>query len=161
MNRDKKIGLAVMVLVFLFSTLPLYAQGPEDAPSQEVPKDKKGGPEKLFEELGLTQEQKDQLKAAREEEGAKVKPLREQVRVKREELRKVFEGAAIDKAQAYALSDAITSLEDELMHLRVDNIISLKQILTPDQFKKMQEKIKKRHAEMGRKMKEGRGPKRD
>lgn len=152
---DRKIGLVLTVLAFLFLTLPLYAEAPEDA-TKAVQADKEGGPEKLFKELGLTQEQKDQLKKSREDEAAKVKPLREQVRAKGEELRKVFESADIDKARAYALADELTSLEGELMHSRVDHVIALKQILTPEQFKKMQEKMKERQEEKRRMMKEGR-----
>lgn len=152
----------VAVLVVFFSAgflLPLRAsaqpapyggyeeEGPPQGPAQDRGRrgqyrpgeGRQGKAGKFLEDLGLTEEQKEQLKKLREQGSAQLKPVIEQIQSRKEELKQVMSAETFDQAKAYALVDEMTVLTGKTMRARIDQVAALKKVLTPEQFKKMTE----------------------
>jgi len=69
----------------------------------------------IFRQLNLTDDQKAKIKAIRENSAAQNKPLREQLRAKRQELRQASEGGTFNEALATQKLTEMASLEAKLM----------------------------------------------
>jgi len=129
------ISLAV-VAVFL-ATASLYAE--------HYSKDKGEKFEKLTKELGLNPEQKTQIDSQREAFKAKNEAVWKKLKAKKEELRNELEEPSVDRGKINATIEDIKSLTGEKLNNRVDKILAMKSTLTPEQFSKLQEKMRKKH----------------
>ena len=69
----------------------------------------------IFRQLNLTDDQKAKIKTIRENSAAQNKPLREQLRAKRQELRQASEGGTFNEALATQKLTEMASLEAKLM----------------------------------------------
>jgi Spy/CpxP family protein refolding chaperone len=76
------------------------------------------GGDRLFSRLNLTDDQKAKLKQIRESFGSTNKPLMEQLRAKRQELRQASEGGTFNEALATQKLTEMASLEAKLMGAR-------------------------------------------
>lgn len=148
-TRFRKAILLAVATTFLLSS-SVYAEhshGREGRMEQSA-REKKH--EMLVEELGLTPEQETRLKQQREEFRNKNKELMEKMRSKRKELKQELEEPNIDRAKVDKIIGDIKNLTGEKLSNRVNKIISMKKILTPEQFEKLQDKMRqKRHAHSG------------
>ncbi len=153
------VGLGVTALVLL--TLPVSAGQPGNVPPppppppgtgdiapglEEIPPDapeavpgKPGKLDWLAKELGLKPEQQEQMKQFRAAQEAKNKPLLEQLRAVRKELKLELEKPGVDRDKAYAIAGTINGLQGELLKNRINGILKMKEILTPEQYQKLQE----------------------
>ena len=136
----------VVVAMFLAST-SLYAE------QCSMGKGDKFG--KLTEELGLTPEQKTQLDAQKEAFKAKNQAVRDKLKAKKEELRSELEKPTVDRAKINATIEDIKSLTGEKLNNRVDKILAMKSILTPEQFAKLQDKMREKCKNMDGMKKKG------
>ena len=111
--------------------------------------------EKILDELGLTDEQKEEMTRLRKANGKKKKETRAALKEKKKELRKELERYDSDTRKVSGLAADIKELQGALIDTRVSSIIDTKSILTKEQFEKFTEKTKhhgkKRSREMGRK----------
>jgi len=146
----RAVSLAV-IAVFLFGS-SLYAE--------HGCKPGEGKFDKLTEELGLSPEQKTQLDAQREAFKSKNEAAWEKLKAKKEELRAELEKPTVDRAKVSAIIEDMKNLEGEKLNNRVDKILAMKSILTPEQFTKLQDKMQKKRKEFKKRMKHGPGMKR-
>lgn len=93
--------------------------------------------------LGLTAEQKEQLKAIRDEYQKKVKGLRDQLREKEKALKTELNRETIDKAKVKALAAEVKKYTAQQVDIDVENTLGLRRILTFEQFESFREKVKK------------------
>jgi Spy/CpxP family protein refolding chaperone len=98
--------------------------------------------EKVQELLGLNDEQKARLKEHRRRHFTEVKELRGKIHSKMEELRKELEKASLDEGKVRAIHSDIKSLRIKEEDNRLEAILTMHKILTPEQHKKFME-IKK------------------
>ena len=98
--------------------------------------------------LGLSDEQRTQMKALRTETRGKMEALRADIKSKRQALGQEMESVNPDRAKVDALLKDVSALEVQIGQDRIDNIFKVKAILTPEQFKKLSEIREKRKAEM-------------
>ena len=158
----KKIGIAAVLAVFFWGTTGYVVAGAAEAGSgiKDVKQLERAGqdPEKG---LGLSEEQRTQMKALREASRAKMDELRAQIKVKSEALGQEMESPQADQAKAQSIVKEINALQAEMTSARVENLFKVKAILTPEQFAKFQEnhkknrgKIKARHENMRQEKKE-------
>jgi len=140
------ISLAV-IAVFLVSG-NLYAESQCGAPEGGRGNGKGDKFQKLAEELNLTPEQKEKLKAQRAEFKEKNKALREKMQAKNKELKNELKNPTVDRAAVNATIEDIKSLTGEKLNSRVDKILSMKDVLTPEQFTKLQEKMQEKYKKM-------------
>ena len=155
MRTGKRILMfSMLVLACLLTASPFAAAQPADT---GAPSDEKGfmGKEKMEKELGLSVEQREKMKALREEFSGKQRDLGDQVKAKRDALRAELDGEDPDRVKVTALVGDVSDLQKQMMINRMDNVFKVREILTPEQFKKLREARAKRMEER----KEGRGDK--
>jgi len=129
--------LAVVAILFLGSAA--YAQPFGDA-QEGAAGYKQGRMKNHIKDLELTPEQQEQLKAQRIEQMKKGKELRNKLRAKRKALREELEKEDVDKSKIYGLVAEIKTILGNQVEQRVEGILSTKEILTPEQFEKLQQK---------------------
>ncbi|MFH1622767.1 MAG: periplasmic heavy metal sensor [Candidatus Omnitrophota bacterium] len=144
MNRKiKNVASLIVVVVLMVSASAVYAN-----PEKGVREGKIGQGKKMranfIEELNLTPEQQEQLKTQRSANKEDHKQLREKLRAKREELRQELEKQEINKEKVYSIIAEIKVLTGEELEQRVERIISMKEVLTPEQYQQLQEKMKEK-----------------
>jgi Spy/CpxP family protein refolding chaperone len=106
-------------------------------------------------ELSLTQEQKDKLKSLRDNLNTKQNTLREDLRVAKVALQKELDSANPDRKKADNLVAAINKSQTQMLALRVDQVFSMRAILTPEQYGKLIQQREKRRQEMKVKVQQG------
>jgi len=96
---------------------------------------KRGGPggDGLFERLNLTDDQKAKLKQIRESFATTNKPLMEQLRAKRQELRQASEGGTFNEALATQKLTEMAGLEAKMMGARFQLHQEMLTVLTAEQ----------------------------
>lgn len=149
---------AVMAASLLIMQAPLYAgYGAKDGDGMRDKWEKKVTA--IHEKLGLTAEQKEQLQAHKEKHRAEAKSLREEVRAKREEIRQELQKADFDQGKVQQLHSELKALKNQKEDHRLNGILEVRQILTPEQFSKFME-LKKEWKDKGyRQGKSPSGPK--
>lgn len=129
--------VGVVAVLFLGSTA--YAQPFGDVPKRAM-RHREERMKNLNKELELTAEQQGQIKKQRNEQRKKNKQLGDKLRVKKTQLREELEKQDIDKSKVSGLVAEIKTLLGNQLEQRVENVLSMKEMLTPEQFKKLQEK---------------------
>ncbi|MBF0494065.1 MAG: Spy/CpxP family protein refolding chaperone [Candidatus Omnitrophica bacterium] len=118
-------------------------------------KDKKM--DKIMDEIGVTDEQKKQLKEMRETQKETGKEIFKSIREKRDAIREELNKPETDENKINALIEEETALSKAKAQHMVQGVLAMKKILTPEQFqlldKKFQEMKGKHHK--GRKHAEG------
>lgn len=97
--------------------------------------------EEFYKDLNATPEQRDQLKAHRQENTDKMKAVREQMKAKHAELRAEIGKPTVDMTKVESIKSALKDLNARMIDRKVESILSLKKILTPEQFQKMSDKM--------------------
>lgn len=109
-------------------------------------KDKKEG---VMRQLNLTAEQKKLLKDSKEAHRAEMGQLAKALKEKRRELKDALAKPGVTKEQVDPIASQIKSIQTQMVDRRIDGILKVKGILTPEQFQKLQgmkkERQSKRH----------------
>ncbi|MDD5730808.1 MAG: periplasmic heavy metal sensor [Candidatus Omnitrophica bacterium] len=135
-------GLAALVaVIFLAAAASAYAN--EDNPHKGMRRNYKM--DDVMKTLNLSPEQKEKIQKQREDNKQAWSQLNEKLRAKRLELKQELEKPAVDKNRIDAVIGELKTLTGEQLELRVNTILSMKQILTPEQFQKLQEKKSAEH----------------
>ena len=87
----------------------------------------------MFKQLNLTDDQKAKMKQIRESFATQNKPLRDQLRAKRQELRQASEGGTFNEALATQKLTDMASLEAKVMGERFKLHQEMLSVLTPEQ----------------------------
>jgi len=147
--------LAAVPLLSCMVTLNSYAQGDTSRwPAQH----RYEKPDDFSKTLNLTPEQQEKIKNQQTANKERWTELRNKLRDKRSELKKELENPQINKDRVNVLVAEIKALMGEELDQRVDNIIFMKEILTPEQFKKLQEKKTERMKETRKGIRAGEFP---
>jgi len=140
-NKIKNL-ITVSLVISIFSIFCLaYA---EDVPIQAPYKPQVSDKADIFDGLNLTPEQQEKIKAHKEENKAKTNSLRDQMKAKREDLKAEMKNSAMNISKVQSLTNDIKNLIGQMIDLKVDGVIFLKQTLTPEQFAKFQEVLKEK-----------------
>jgi Spy/CpxP family protein refolding chaperone len=106
-------------------------------------------------ELSLTQEQRDKLKALREELRSKQVTISNDLRVAKSALQKELDSANTDRRKADNLVATVNKLQSQMLALRVDQVFSMRAIMTPEQYGKLLQMREERRQEMKAKVQKG------
>jgi len=87
----------------------------------------------MFKQLNLTEDQQAKIKQIRESFATQNKPLRDQLRAKRQELRQASEGGTFNEALATQKLTEMASLEAKLMGVEFQQHQQVLAVLTPEQ----------------------------
>jgi protein CpxP len=99
--------------------------------------DRMGGA--LFRNLDLTDEQKAQMKQIRESHSQTLRPLMEQIRAKRQEIRQASEGGTFNEALVTQKLNEIAPLEAKLMGEQFRTHQEMLSVLTAEQKAKLEQ----------------------
>jgi len=112
--------------------------------------------DEYLQELNLTPEQMEQFTKQREEKRSAMEGLRNSIREKHRELREELDRETTDSEKLASIVSDLKSLEAQRIDQKVKSIVQMKEILTPEQFQKMQSMHKKHWKEgHGKKGKKG------
>ncbi len=92
----------------------------------------------IAQELGLSANQKEQLSEQRFQEQYTRMETRNKIRLKELQLRHELEKDAINKESVDKIVAELKELQGDTIEQRVNSILKLKEILTPEQFEKLQ-----------------------
>ena len=137
-----RILAVVIVTVMALSTAVIYAEDMGDT-TQDMTK-REAHYKKMTEDLKLTPQQKTALDKDREEFAAKSKDLKEKIRAARASLKEELDKPKADVARVNSLTADIKNMVGQQIQNRVDKVMTMKQILTPEQFSKMKDSMKHR-----------------
>ena len=147
-NMVKKSFVYLVVAMLLVAVPAAYAQGPFAGGGKGQPHGmRKMG--NLAEELDLTTEQQERMKALRQENKGKRQQLQQELKESRKALKEELGKYRSDPAVIDGAVAQMKDLQAQLIDYRVDHFVEMKRILTPEQFEKMS-KIKQGR-EKGRK----------
>lgn len=100
----------------------------------------------MFRKLDLTDAQKTQMKQIRESHSQTLRPLMEQVRAKRQEIRQASQGGTVNEALVAQKLNEIAPLEAKLMGERSRVHQEMLSVLTADQKAKLEQSQAERKA---------------
>lgn len=142
-KQMKKVVVSGLILVsFILLHTPLIQAEEGKKEWNEKKRDKGKWEDKIKEvhqKLGVTPEQEQKLKEHREKNRSQMEALRGQLKEKREAIRQEFEKADFNEARIRALHNELKALQDQKEELRLEGILEVRKILTPEQFKKFME----------------------
>lgn len=149
MKKRNQIIMGIVVVSTLIAG-SAYAEDPAACPGgkdKTCYKDKK---EAVMSQLNLTAEQDKLLKDSKTAHRAEMEQLVKALKEKRQELKDALAKPGVTKEQVDPIASQIKSMQAEMVDRRVDGILKVKEILTPEQFQKLQgmkeERQSKKHA---------------
>lgn len=150
------LSLALGALVLAGSSLraePSENSGPRGGPRGEMRGGTGGDRERPFEkiktELGLTDEQAAKLREHRQAHRQAGLALWQDARAKREALKAELEKPNFDENKVKSLQASARAAQEKLQDHRLQGIIDVKKILTPEQFAKFQAIMKEKRGQWG------------
>ena len=149
----KRFNMSAVFLISLlvFTAGYTFAICPDCKDGQPCPKCAKMEEkrfDKMAKELNLTDTQKQQVKTHKEKHWTAMKDIFKQLKEKREALLQELQKPDSDKTKIDALKNDLKELNAKRIDAMVEAVSEMKQILTPEQRKIMNENIKKRHEKM-------------
>ena len=105
---------------------------------------------KMHEKLGITDEQAQQLEEHRKQFKEQGKQYREQIKTKRQSLAEELKKDAVDEAKVHQIHEELKVIKDQAEDHRLQGILEVRQILTPEQFKEFSGMREKRKGKFGR-----------
>ena len=141
-NANKQITVLLTVVMGLVSCGISYAQMGE---KEAQPYRKKA--EEVFNKLGLSAQQEAQVKEARKINREIAKKLFQELREKRKELAVELDKTRSDPQKIKVLVYALKDVQGRLIEQRVEGILKLKEILSPEQYRTFSDSLKKMRQE--------------
>lgn len=165
LGRIKTLAVASLAAIALAAPLALAQTSGTEQGNQQESRAKRHGRGKhgghrggrmggamMFKGLNLTDEQKAQMKQIRQSFHERNKPLREQLRAKRQELRQAGEGGTFNEALATQKLTETAGLQAKLMGEQFKLRQEMLAVLTPEQKTQLEQRraeFKARRAERG------------
>jgi len=146
----------IPVIVLLLSALPLFAAPDTQDTTHEGPGDISGifGPDgvfKLVDELKLSDDQVKKLHSIKDSSKRDMFTAHNEMMMIICDIQDEMKKEAPDKSKLYSLADKIADSQKKIARLRIDQMLQVKSVLTPDQFAKLtalidarKERMKKR-----------------
>ena len=142
-GRFKNYGYAAILVLALAWMGRAYAQPAED---EARAKEKIAREEKfntMIRSLDLTPQQQQEIASRRSREKQQTRELREKYDFVESELRRELDKENPDRDKVDALVNQMKDLTGRRYEQKVDEILSLKEILSPEQYRKLQERSEK------------------
>lgn len=118
--------------------------------SREGPTGKAGenrdNPERFFEQLSLNESQLQSIRTIREDARSNLQPLRDQVRISRQEIRELMASNA-STSELRQKYETLSSLEQQLRTERFETMLQIREVLTPEQRAELGALMEQRRSE--------------
>jgi Spy/CpxP family protein refolding chaperone len=109
---------------------------------------------KVMDELKLTPDQEEKLQAMRESSKRELFSMRNDLKTTVWDIQDEFKKDTVDKAKINSLTDKMADIEKKLIKTRTEHMFKVKEILTPEQFKKLINLLEKHKGKMQKKIME-------
>ncbi|MBK8576720.1 MAG: periplasmic heavy metal sensor [Elusimicrobia bacterium] len=126
----KKFGSVMLTMMVMGSLAAAEKYG------YGSPRDEEGMRDRMKSELNLSKEQQKKLETHRIDQRAEMEKLMLDVREKREELKAALENTEMDKRAVGRINEQLKNAQNEMADKRLEGILYVREVLTPDQFKK-------------------------
>lgn len=147
--KKTRLSLITVLTVVGTATILLYTTAFAETPKGEERKGhRKDAKEELTKELGLTEQQQAQLSETRKANQAATQGLLGSLKTARSALREELGKYNSDAAKVQSLAAEVKNIEAKMVDQRIASVNKIKEILTAEQFGKMQEKAKTRMEKM-------------
>lgn len=160
MNRLKIVRSGAGILCAALLATAAYAQ-PDDRPNRPDKMGRKDRMESRFKqmdkELGLTADQENKLEEHRKSHREESRQLFEQMRQKREALEVEMEKPDLNMDKINAIHSDLKNVQSKMADQRLEGILEVRKILTPEQFKKFHEITRKNWKRGGKEQIRGKG----
>jgi protein CpxP len=133
----KKMILISILSLFLFGTLCMTFAQEQKATERPLKRIREERIVRVFNDLNLTQQQKDELAKLRLENRKEMIKLRADLQILQLDLQTLLEPREPDKAKVYAKLDEINKLKNEMEKMRIKNSLKRRAILTDEQWNKI------------------------
>ncbi|MBF0619189.1 MAG: Spy/CpxP family protein refolding chaperone [Candidatus Omnitrophica bacterium] len=137
MNRQLLVAMVLTGTVL--GAVPSFAEQKAAAPTAVQPAAAKDEID-----LGLTPEQREKVKALKDSFQAELQAIANASRVKRNELKMALDQDKLDRKAIDKLVAEIGDLDARRLTAQVDQVFKMREVLTPEQFRKIQEYKEKR-----------------
>ena len=138
-TRSKLLGYSVAAAMMFVFTSVACAQLPEGDQSK-MGKNWEARFSEIIKELDLTQEQQQAITKQRTQEKAQSQELRQKIKSVRDEITAELNKESTDTAKVNSLIAQLKNLTGNRIEQQIQGIMFLKKILTPAQFKALNEK---------------------
>lgn len=138
------VAVAVMIIVPTVSAQPSKTHGMMNEQAMCPPSPHEQAVDGIFKELNLTTEQKNKLKQNRRAQRDKIEDLQAELKEKHAELASKLNDPDVSRAMVEPIATELKSLHAKIIDSRIDGIFAVKEILTPEQYAKFQEKVKEK-----------------
>ncbi len=145
-GRKVRIAALLAIGALCLSAPALYAATNDTAPAQEKGFTKKmeAKRQQLYKELNLSDEQKKLLEENRNKHKEQMKALFSQMKEERLLIRDELKKDTLDTGKIYQINNELKKMQGQLLDYRLESILEVRKILTPEQFKKFAAKIEER-----------------
>ena len=89
--------------------------------------------------LNLTSEQQEKLRDNRKKQEEQISRLSNQLKEKRQILQQELKKSSVTKESLAPVITELKSLQAQLIDIRIEGILAVKQLLTPEQFEQFQQ----------------------
>lgn len=137
MKNAIKTIIGVIVILALAAG-PAFAEGMGGCAAGHAKGCFKEKKEAVFKELNLTPEQDKLLKEAKAAHRTEMEELGKALKAKRDALQNALSAPGVTRKQVEPIASEIKSLEAQMVDRRIDGILKIKEILTPEQYQKLQ-----------------------
>jgi Spy/CpxP family protein refolding chaperone len=103
-----------------------------------------GGIEMILRNVDLTEDQRTQLEALRDEHQAEMKPLKQELKTKRQQLHQLWTAEVIDEGAIWALDAEMVPLRQQMHQERLEQRLQVMNLLTPEQRAQLIDAIEKK-----------------
>jgi len=156
----------IAVLILSLGTAVAFANSQAQQPQrvaqtqENLQRPRRGDPAGLMQALNLTQEQQQSLQRIRQQSKPQMDQRKQALRQAHQELRQMMQGTA-STDEIRAKHQQVQQLRQQMENLRFENMLAMREVLTPEQRTKfaelMQQRHKKSHNRGGRNRREAIG----
>ena len=139
MFRQKlKSMLFSIALILALSAPAVYAQPGEAESGQKKPVQEKmeARHQEFYKDLDLSDSQKKLLEENKNNHRDQMKAMLDQIKDKKASIRQELQKDTLNMARINQINDELKKLEDRMLDYRLERILEVRKILTPEQFKK-------------------------
>ena len=138
-NNMKKIMRKTCWSLLLAAGLILPACAQDEAGGAKPEMDNESRREEMAKKLNLNAEQKEKMNAMRQDHKKQMAELQQAMQAKRAKLRDELNNPSATRESVSPLANEIKVLMAKMVDLRIEGVLGMKSILTPEQFSQLQQ----------------------
>jgi Spy/CpxP family protein refolding chaperone len=137
MTRRNQLRIMCLMVPLLLATPAVFATPPDNGPEGDKVT-AENGPRKdwMDKDLNLTEDQKKMLEANKNQNREGMKTLFQSIKEKRSLIREELQKSQLDIGKINQIQGELKELQAKMLDHRLEGILEVRKILTPEQFKK-------------------------